>query len=113
MAWGPFAIFACPAAYAIAAGVTEGKTVKDIERAFDSAIRLIETRRNEIDAIGVKTKSLVNKVNADKTRMTGIQDQLDKAERNGRLTLKFSSLFFNRFKESISSLLTSCRNYLS
>ena len=43
LAWGPFAVFACPAAYAIAAGVTEGKTVKEIERAFDSAIRQIDT----------------------------------------------------------------------
>ena len=113
LAWGPFAVFACPAAYAIAAGITEGKTVKEIERAFDSAIRQIDTKRKEIDAIGVKTKSLVNKVNADKIKMTGVQKQLDKAERNGRLTLKFTSLFFNRFKESMSSLLTYCRNYLS
>ena len=64
LAWGPFAVFACPAAYAIAAGITEGKTVKEIERAFDSAIRQIDTKRKKIDAIGVKTKSLVNKVNA-------------------------------------------------
>ena len=113
MAWGPFAIFSCPAAYAIAAGITEGKTVKDIENTYDGAIREFDNMRRSIDGIGAKTRALVDRVNFDKSKMTGIRSQLDIANRDGRLFVKLTDLFFNRFKSSLSDLLGKCQAYLS
>ena len=113
MAAGPFAIFTCPAAYAIAAGITEGKTVKDIENRYDGAIREFDNMRRTIDVIGAKTGSLVDRVKTDKNRMTEIRSQLDNTDRNGRLFVKFTHVFFDRFKNSLSDLLGKCQAYLS
>jgi len=58
VAWGPLAFIACPVAYAIASGVTEGKTVKDIEKSFNAGLAEIAKMRTEIKGIGDKTKQL-------------------------------------------------------
>ena len=112
MASGPWAFIACPIAYAIAGGVTEGKNVKDIEKGFDSAIAQIDSMRKDISSIGDKTKKLVERVKADKTRMVNIQSQMDDAERNGRHA-KLYDIFFKRFKTAVTTLLNSCKAYLA
>ena len=109
MAWGPFAIFACPAAYGIAAGITEGKTVKDIENKYNGAIREFDNMRRRIDGIETRTKAFVDNVNSDKTKMTEIRSQLDSANRNGRLTIRYTKLFFAKFKNSMSDLIAKCQ----
>ena len=113
MAAGPFAFIACPVAYAIAGGVTEGKNVKDIQAAFDGSIAQIDSMRKDITSVGDKTKELVERVKADKTRMVNIQSQMDDAERNGRLTLNLFDLFFGRFKTAVTNLFNSCEAYLA
>ena len=112
MATGPWAFIACPLAYAIASGVTEGKNVKDIEKGFDSAIAQIDSMRKDITSIGDKTKKLVKRVRADKNRMVTIQSQMDAAERNGRHA-KLYDVFFSRFKTAVKTLLNSCKAYLA
>ena len=72
MAAGPFAFIACPIAYAIASGITEGKNVKDIRKAFDGAIKQIDGMRKNIKSIGDKTNKLVERVDADKKRMLSL-----------------------------------------
>ena len=113
MAAGPFAFIACPIAYAIASGITEGKNVKDIRKAFDGAIKQIDGMRKDIKSIGDKTNKLVERVDADKKQMVDIQDQMDDAERNGRLTQTLFNIFFKRFRESVTTLSESCKAYLA
>jgi len=40
-------IIACPIAFSIAAGVTEGKNVKDIQASFDDGIKEIDYAQSE------------------------------------------------------------------
>ena len=113
MAAGPLAFIACPIAYAIASGVSEGVNVKDIQRGFDRSITQIDGMRKDIATIGEKTKKIVERVKADKNRMVTIQSQMDDAERNGRLTLRLFDLFFNRFKTAVTTLFNGCEAYLA
>ena len=113
MAAGPWAFIACPIAYAIASGVTEGKNVKEIKEAFDGAIAQVDGMRKDIKSVGDKTKKLVQRVKEDKNRMVNIQSQMDDANRNGRLTLGMFNLFFNRFKTAVTTLLNSCKAYIA
>lgn len=113
VAAGPLAFIACPISYAIASGITEGKSVKDIQKAFDGAIGQIDGMRKDITSIGDKTNKLVERVKADKKRMVNIQDQLDIAEGNGRLALKLYDIFFARFKTAVTTLYKSCQDYLA
>lgn len=110
---GPWAIFACPIAYSIASGITEGKNVKDIQEAFDFAINQINGMKADIKKIGDETKVLIDKVVSDKSQMVVIQGQLDVAQRNGRLALKLFDSFYTTFKASVNLLLDSCKAYLA
>ena len=69
--------------------------------------------RKDIKSIGDKTNKLVERVDADKKRMVNIQDQMDVAERNGRMTKTLYNLFFNRFVKSVTTLSDSCKAYLA
>jgi len=93
LAAGPFAIIACPIAYGIAAGVTEGHNVKQIQKNFDKGIEQISAMRSDIASIGEKTKNLVARVDEDKRKLLGIQENLDMANRQGRLTIRKFALF--------------------
>ena len=110
---GPWAFIACPVAYAIASGITEGKSVKDIQKGFDGAIAQIDGMRKDISSVGNKTKELVERVKADKKRMVNIQSQMDDAERNGDIASGLFDLFVDQFKTIITNLLDSCEAYLA
>ena len=112
VAAGPFAVFACPIAYAIASGVTEGKNVKDIQAAFDAGVQQIKVLRTTISSIGKKTRQLVSRVKADKDRLVNVQSQLDVANREGRLTLKHYTMFFKRYHSTVIELYNQCNDYL-
>ena len=119
MLWGPLAVFACPIAYAIATGVTQGVTIKNIiegvNQKFDDTRAKIEVVKTDIDAIGAKTKELVQHVKDDKKSMLSIRDQLDNADRQGRLTQNpaLFNVFFDKFKGIVTTLMNSCNEYLS
>ena len=108
LAWGPLAVFTCPAAYAIAAGVTEGKTVKDIEAKYDSAIKDLENTKKEIDSVSATTKALIDQVNYDKKVMDTVRTELNKASIGGRLAIKDTSKYFIIFQAGITALRDNC-----
>ena len=110
---GPLVFIACPVAFAVSAGVTEGKNVKDIKEGFEKGKRNIENMRTNIQTIGDKTNKLVEVVVKDKERMVTIQDKADDAARGGRITLKlYKPRYFDRFQDTVNELLKLCRNYL-
>lgn len=110
---GPYAIFFCPVAYIIAAGVTEGKNVKDIEEGFDAAIKNIDEMKTQIKSIGDKTDALVAKVKSDKDKMIAIQGQFSEAKRLGGLALKLYDQLYQPFKTSVVTLRDSCVSFLA
>jgi len=76
LAWGPFAIFACPISYGIAAGVTEGKSVKDIEKRFETGIQKLNEMKSHIEKLKTKTNKLIGLVKRDYNKLVGIQTEL-------------------------------------
>jgi len=75
LAWGPFAIFACPISYGIAAGVTEGKSVKDIEKRFETGIQKLNEMKSHIEKLKTKTNKLIGLVKRDYNKLVGIQTE--------------------------------------
>jgi len=122
LAFGPLAIFACPIAYGVAAGVTQAVTIKkiiaDVTKRFDATRTQIDNVKTSINAIGTKTKELVEKVEADKARLVAIQEKMKDSQSKGKFVVKFfdNRMFtktFNKFKTIVTDLMAMCNNYLA
>ena len=103
---------ACPIAYAIASGVTEFVTIKDIEENFNNGIKEITSLQTQIETLESKTNTLLDHVNADYIKLTSIQELLD-ASIAAADAIAFSFIFFDRFKEDITALDALCGDYLN
>jgi len=107
-------IFGCPIAFSVAAGITEGKTVKEISKRFNKGIQEIKDMERQINGMESKTKQLVVKMKSDNDKIVKIHKKLDDANLNADLALDIDfNKFFESFKDAVDTLYKLCQSYLS